>query len=140
MDVTSLLLGINRSGSATVMISNNFPITLPFHVFSSFLGSLSLSIYGFVGADRWYSTSKNIIHVFLPTWWHPKYLFYLFSNIELTRIARQKRMTPILGLCLAWCSYFELLFNCHTLYVNVSQMLPIRESRHVTHLIPFQLG
>ncbi len=52
MYVTGLPLDVNRSGSATITVSNNFPISLPFYSLPLFLGSLPLSIYGPVGADR----------------------------------------------------------------------------------------
>ena len=40
--ITGLLLEINRSKSATVMVNNNFPIDLPFNSLFSFLNSPSL--------------------------------------------------------------------------------------------------
>ena len=48
-------------------------------------------------------------------------------------------MTPILGLYFAWRLYYQSLFYCCIVYVNVSQMLPMLESSHIANLILFQL-
>lgn len=144
MYITSLSLRINLFRSAIVMVSNNLPSNLPFHSFFLLLSWLNdfclLSIYGLSGVVRWCPIPLNNIYILVPFWWHLKYLCHSFFIIEFALLARQRRITPILGSHLIWLLSFLPLFHYYILHVNISQRWLVLKSNHLANLVSFQLA